>query len=105
MSKSAKKTSKRKNAVGSGREAAERPLPAGQLIALEGTRGKDLEETALKTVRLFNHKPGAGFSRFDSSNTFFELRLAKGKRGSAPPRTLVLLYASDLLFRLRWEIR
>ena len=31
--------------------------------------------------------------------------MAKGKRGYAPPQTLVLLYASDLLFRLRWEIR
>ena len=31
--------------------------------------------------------------------------LGKRKHRTASPRTLMLLYAADLLFRLRWEIR
>jgi hypothetical protein len=44
-------------------------------------------------------------SRWDASGVFFEIR--EGVRGvpGASPRTLVLLYATDLAFRLRWEIR
>jgi hypothetical protein len=102
MSKSGKKSGKSKSKPD---VPDQPPTPAGQLIALDGTRGRDLEEGARRVVKLLESKPGPGLSRFDSSNTFFELRLAKGKRGAAPPQTLVLLYASDLLFRLRWEIR
>jgi hypothetical protein len=108
MSKSAKKSGKSKSRQAEQPDApvaAEQPVPAGQLIALDGTRGRDLADSARKLVKLLDCKPGAGLSQFDSSNTFFELRMAKGKRGSASPVTLVLLYASDLLFRLRWEIR
>ena len=31
--------------------------------------------------------------------------LGKRKHRTASPRTLLLLYAADLAFRLRWEIR
>ena len=46
----------------------------------------------------------SGISSWDASAVFFELR--QGARGlpGASPRTLILLYASDLAFRLRWEI-
>src|SRR5258705_215400 len=47
---------------------------------------------------------GAGWSSWDASNTFYELRMSKAKYLAPPPRTLLLLYASDLMFRLRWEI-
>lgn len=96
--KSGKHKSKRRGPAG-------QPPPAGLLIALDGTGGSELDQAARKVVKQVEGKPAAGLSRFDSSNTFFELRMAKGKRGYAPPQTLVLLYASDLLFRLRWEIR
>jgi hypothetical protein len=36
---------------------------------------------------------------------FFEVGLGKKKHRAASPRTLLLLYAADLAFRLRWEIR
>ena len=108
MPKSGKKNgkSKSKKAERDAQETTEPQPPApGRLISLDGTRGRDLDEAARRVVEMLEGKPGAGLSRFDSSNTFFELRMAKGKRGVAPPQTLVLLYASDLLFRLRWAKR
>jgi hypothetical protein len=48
---------------------------------------------------------GAGVSGWDASAIFFEI--AQGARGmpAPPPQTLILLYAADLAFRLRWQIR
>lgn len=81
--------------------------PIGRLIALEGTSGPDLMETAARLARSFRKgKDGeGGFSAWDASGTFYELRLGKAKNLHPSPQTLVLLYASDLVFRLRWEIR
>ncbi len=77
-----------------------------RLIALEGTHGPDLTAAAKVLERkLRDHKEECGVSRWDSSNTFFEMRFAKSHIPIPSPRTLVLLYASDLVFRLRWEIR
>lgn len=77
-----------------------------RLIALEGTHGPDLVAAAELVVRkLKGRKKECGVSRWDSSNTFFEMRFAKSHIPIPSPRTLVLLYASDLVFRLRWEIR
>ena len=87
------------------RGPADQPPIAGAFDCPRRHGRIDLDRAARKVVKLVEGKPAAGLSRFDSSNTFFELRMAKGKRGYAPPQTLVLLYASDLLFRLRWEIR
>ena len=68
-------------------------------------KGRKLEQAAERLVRLLSRAHGdAGWSRWDASNTFYELRLGKAKHYAPPPRTLLLLYASDLLFRLRWEI-
>src|SRR5207244_1112852 len=49
-------------------------------------------------------KAAAGVSGWDASAIFFEI--AQGARGipAPPPQTLVLLYAADLAFRLRWQI-
>jgi hypothetical protein len=46
-----------------------------------------------------------GSSAWDASDIFFQI--GQGARGlpGPSPRTLVLLYASDLAFRLRWQIR
>jgi hypothetical protein len=77
-----------------------------QLIALEGTRGADLRKSG-RTVRqrLASHKVKAGVSWWDASGVFFEVGLGKRKHRTVSPRTLLLLYAADLAFRLRWEIR
>jgi thymidylate kinase len=77
----------------------------GRLIALEGTRGKDLTDAGRRLARMFSDEDiTAGCSTWDSSNTFYELGMGKVKNPAAPVRSLLLLYASDLMFRLRWEI-
>ena len=77
-----------------------------QLIALDGTRGADLRKAA-RTLRqrAASGKARAGVSWWDASGVFFEVGLGKRKHRTASPRTLLLLYAADLAFRLRWEIR
>ena len=42
---------------------------------------------------------------WDASGIFDDLAAAKADAGAASARTLLLLYAADLAFRLRWEIR
>jgi hypothetical protein len=78
----------------------------GRLIALEGTRATDLHR-AVERPRPRHHPLGSagGVSWWDASGTFYEMWLGKRKHLTASPRTLLLLYASDLVFRLRWEIQ
>jgi hypothetical protein len=77
-----------------------------QLIALDGTRHADLRKAARDLrQRLASHKIKSGVSWWDASGVFFEVGLGKKKHRAASPRTLLLLYAADLAFRLRWEIR
>src|SRR4029079_13511396 len=45
-----------------------------------------------------------GVSRWDASGLFDQLVVAEHAAGMQSARTLLLLYASDLAFRLRWEI-
>ncbi len=79
---------------------------SGRLIAVEGTRGADLRKAAKALRRrLVSRKVRVGISWWDASGAFFEMGLGKRKHRVASPRTLMLLYAADLLFRLRWEIR
>jgi len=46
-----------------------------------------------------------GISKWDASGVFQELAVADDTAGPASARTLLLLYAADLAFRLRWQIR
>lgn len=79
--------------------------PGTGLIAVEGAEGPVLAAKTLSLLKkLSRGKRPCGISRWDSSNTFFEMRFAKSDIPPASPRTLLLLYASDLAFRLRWEI-
>ena len=82
-------------------------LPStGRLIALEGMRGPDLAATAKRLLRYFCRRKVAGrVSRWNASNIFCELRPGDPGVPGPSPRTLVLLYAADLAFRLRREIR
>jgi hypothetical protein len=78
----------------------------GRLVALDGTRGADVRRSAAALSReLGSRKAPAGASWWDASGIFFEMGLGKKKHRAASPRTLMLLYAADLAFRLRWEIR
>jgi len=78
----------------------------GRLIALEGTRATDLRR-AMERTRPRRHplRAAGGVSWWDASGTFYEMWLGKRRHLTPSPRTLLLLYASDLSFRLRWEIQ
>jgi hypothetical protein len=85
---------------------ASRSAGRAQLIALDGTRHADLRKAARALrERLASHKVKSGVSWWDASGVFFEVGLGKRKHRAASPRTLLLLYAADLAFRLRWQIR
>ena len=80
----------------------------GRLVAVEAARGRDTERGAAR-VRSALNRPRrdmrAAISHWDASGTFYELRCAGKRALTLAPRTLLLLYASDLAFRLRWEIQ
>jgi hypothetical protein len=79
--------------------------PPGRLIALDGTRAKDLGAAAeAVAAALRDRRVECAVSRFDASGLFGELAAAGGDRNISA-RTLALVYAADLAFRLRWEIR
>ena len=85
---------------------ARRSAGKGRLIAVEGTRGHDLRDAAAELWQRFEaRKVPGGVSNWDASGIFSDLRVEKRKHMSLSPRTLVLLYAADLVFRLRWQIR
>jgi hypothetical protein len=77
-------------------------LPSsGHLISLDVVEGRDAVPAA---KNLLKSKSGQrGISTWDASSIFFEMHnLEVNERPT--PRTLILLYAADLFFRLRWEI-
>ncbi len=74
---------------------------SGRLLGLDVIEGKDAVPAAKKLLK--SQGEGGGISTWDASSIFFEMNnLEVGEHPS--PRTLVLLYAADLFFRLRWEI-
>ena len=92
----------------------------GRLIAIDGSRGKDTDRAAAALVEALKAKRvECAVSRFDASGLFGELATAARKHGAPgarsvragvsdrqiSARTLTLVYAADLAFRLRWEIR
>jgi hypothetical protein len=79
---------------------AARRKPA--LIAVDG-----VDATAvLAEARAALGSPGrGGISHWDSSGVFQDLAVADAEAGAPSARTLLLLYAADLAFRLRWQIR
>jgi hypothetical protein len=84
-------------------DATSRP---GRLIAVEGSRGRDvLAEALALATRLRGHGIDASISRWDASGLFADLALADTNELAISPRMLTLLYAADLVFRLRWELQ
>ena len=81
------------------------PLP-GRLIAIDGSRGADVAKAAGQLVdELKRRSVECVVSRWDASGLFGELAQASTGVKSISPRTLSLVFAADLAFRLRWEIR
>jgi hypothetical protein len=78
----------------------------GRLIAIDGSRGKDTTAAAADVIEALKAKKvECSLSRFDASGLFGELAAAARGDREVSARTLTLVYAADLAFRLRWEIR
>jgi len=79
-----------------------RTASGGILIAVEGIDA----DAILKTARhALESRSRGGISKWDASGVFQDLSVADKEAGAPSPRTLLLLYAADLAFRLRWQIR
>jgi hypothetical protein len=78
----------------------------GRLIAVDGSRGKDVKAAA-DAIAGELRKAGVkcAVSRWDASGLFGELAASASGDQNISTRTLSLVYAADLAFRLRWEIR
>ena len=78
----------------------------GRLIAVDGSRGADVaREAEALTERLRTRGIDAAICRWDASGMFADLLLADPADQIMSPRMLALLYAADLVFRLRWEVQ
>jgi thymidylate kinase len=76
--------------------------PGARLIAIEGVSGPAVMAAARK-LRARGRKR-AGISEWDASGIFGDLGECDDE-GAPSARVLLLLYATDLAFRLRWEIQ
>jgi hypothetical protein len=63
--------------------------------------GRNALAAAKKLLKSRSHD--GGISTWDASSIFFEMNNLE-VNDKPSPRTLLLLYAADLFFRLRWEI-
>src|SRR5262245_34780965 len=75
-----------------------------RLAAVDGVNGAAVTAMA-KSLAAAAGRGTAGISQWDASGIFGEVVLAEDAAGLPSARTLLLLYAADLAFRLRWEIR
>lgn len=83
----------------------ERREDQGRLIAVDGS-GPRLASAAAQVARSLGGANGrAPVSAWDSSGIFTELLVSDAGVPGMSARTLTLLYAADLAFRLRWQIR
>ena len=78
--------------------------PNARLTAIDGVN--DLAVMAMaKSLATAAGRGPLGISQWDASGIFGEVVMAEDAAGRPSARTLLLLYAADLAFRLRWEIR
>ena len=76
-----------------------------RLIALDGVQTSDVAAATEALVETLSARHvTVGVSRFDASGLFGDLAAAAPETRIVSPRILVLMYAADLAFRLRWEI-
>ena len=85
---------------------ATKAVAPGRLVAVDGSRGADGAAAAEALAAGIRARGGTCLvSRWDASGLFTELASAPIETLDVSARTLSLLYAADLAFRLRWEIR
>jgi hypothetical protein len=78
---------------------------SGRLISVDGVSGTAVAAAARVTLAAVPRPQRGGVSIWDASGLFQDLTVAGADAGIPSVRTLLLLYAADLAFRLRWEIR
>jgi hypothetical protein len=76
--------------------------PTPELIAVDGI---DPAAILAEARMALGHARHGGISKWDASGVFEDLAVADENAGAPSARTLLLLYAADLAFRLRWQIR
>jgi len=74
-----------------------------RLIAIDGVSAAAIRDAARRLASSTRRRRG-GVSSWGASGIFDELGVADADAGTPSMRTLLLLYAADLAFRLRWEI-
>ena len=77
---------------------------APEIIAVEGVAGDPLIAASRVLIAGRRGHP-AGFSGWDGSGVFAEITVTEEIAGRPSARTLLLLYATDLAYRLRSEIQ
>lgn len=77
----------------------------GTLVSVDGVNGAAVAASARAALGAAVRARRGGISAWDASGVFEELAVAGEEAGTPSARTLLLLYAADLAFRLRWEIR
>jgi hypothetical protein len=75
------------------------------LIAVDGVDSRAIAAAARTALASIDRETRSGISQWDASGVFEEMAVAGDEAGRPSARTLLLLYAADLAFRLRWEIR
>jgi hypothetical protein len=75
-----------------------------RLMAIDGVNGNAMSAAAKSRIAT-ERKRRVGISHWDASGIFGEVVVAEDAAGRPSARTLLLLYAADLAFRLRWEIK
>ena len=73
-----------------------------KLVSVDGV---DASAVVAAARRAIAGRGRGGISHWDASGIFQDLGVADEAAGAPSARTLLLLYAADLAFRLRWEIR
>ena len=76
----------------------------GLFISIDGVDGAAVATAARHALSAATSRRRGGISWWDASGLFWELGVAGDEAGRPSARTLLLLYAADLAFRLRWEI-
>jgi hypothetical protein len=66
---------------------------------------KAVVDVARRAIGAIPRQRRGGVSVWDASGIFQDLAAADSEAGAPSARMLLLLYAADLAFRLRWEIR
>lgn len=78
--------------------------PTHRLIAIDGVSGVAVDAAA-RGVAAERGGKHAVVSTWDASGIFAELKIAEADGARPSARTLILLYAADLAYRLRWQVR